>query len=489
MPISFDRIPTTIRTPGFLAEFSSERAIQGVQLKPYKVLLIGQKLAAGSVAELVPTRITSPSQASAYFGTASQLHGMAEAYFANNAFTETWAVAIDDPGGGVQATGTLTFGGPATASGSIYLLIAGRRLVVNVASGDTAAEVAAAVAAAIQARIDLPVTAAAVAEVVTCTARNAGTLGNGIDLRVNYYQGETLPAGITLAIVAMSTGAGVVDLGEVWPVLGDEQFDVIAPAGLTDTANLDSLDQELEDRWDPPRMIEGVALTATAASHASAITLGDGRNSRHVSIMSSFGSPSPVWEWSAALAGLVAYYGNIDPARPFQTLEVEWVKPEALADRFTLAERDLLLHDGIATHVVAAGDRVRVERLVTTYQENEFGAEDPSYLDLCTPLTLGFLRWSVRNRFLLRFPRHKLGSDDARFGPGQSVVTPQIARAELIAWARELEELGLIENLDAFKRDIVVERNASDPNRLDMLLPPDLVNQARLFAAKIEFRV
>lgn len=486
MAISFSQIPATLRTPGFFAEISSELATTGEGVKPYKALLIGQKLAAGTQAELVPVLLTSVSQAAALFGNGSQLHGIAEAWFANNGFTETWAVAIDDAGGAVDAAGTLTFTGPATAAGSVYLLIAGRRLVVNVASAATATEIGAAVAAAITARLDLPVTASADAGVVTVTAKNGGTLGNELDVRVNYYQGEALPAGVGVTIVQPTGGSGVVDVGEVWPVIGDEQYDVIV-APFTDSANLASIEQELEDRWEPPRMIEGVAITATSESLANAITLGDGRNSRHVSIMHAAGSPSPVWEWAAAVGGLVAYFGNADPARPFQTLEVEWVKPEAISDRLTQAERNLLLHDGISTHVVAAGDRVRVERLITTYQENDFGGADTAYLDLNTPLTIGFLRYSLRTRFLLRFPRHKLADDGARFGPGQVVVTPQIARAEVVAWARTMEELGLVERLEDFAASLIVERNASDPTRLDIQLSPDLVNQARIFAAKLAF--
>lgn len=486
MAISFNRIPSTIRVPGVLAEFSSERAVRGVQLKPYRALLIGQKLSAGSVAELTPTVLSSVAQATAYFGAGSQLAGMAEAWFANNAFTQLYAIAFNDPSGGAAAEGELAITGPASAPGSLYLLIAGRRVVVNVASAATATTIAAAVAAAINARTDLPVTATADTGTVTVVCRHDGTLGNSIDLRLNYYSGEELPAGVGVTITAMADGAGVVDLDDVWPVLGEEQFDVIA-APYLDAPNLTSIETELADRWEPPRMIEGIAFSATPAAHAAALTLGDSRNSRHLSIMSAFGSPTPFWEWAAAVAAVTAFYANIDPARPLQTLPLAWLKPAKIADRFSLSERNQLLYDGISTHVVAAGDVIRLERVITTYQENQFGAPDPSYLDVETPLTLGFLRYALRQRFMLRFPRHKLGDDDARFGPGQAVVTPQVARGEIIAWAGEMEALGLVEGIDAFTDALIVERNPTDPNRLDIDLPPDLVNQARLFAAKISF--
>ena len=101
--------------------------------------------------------------------------------------------------------------------------------------------------------------------------------------------------------------------------------------------------------------------------------------------------------------------------------------------------------------------------------------------------TLSYLRFSMRAWLAQKFPRYKLADDGTNFAPGQAVVTPAIVRAELIAWARECERNGLIENLDKFKRDLIVSRNTQDRNRLDALIPPDVVNQFRMFAGKIEF--
>jgi phage tail sheath gpL-like len=87
----------------------------------------------------------------------------------------------------------------------------------------------------------------------------------------------------------------------------------------------------------------------------------------------------------------------------------------------------------------------------------------------------------------LRFPRHKLANDGTAFARGQNVVTPGTLRAEIVARFKQWEEVGLVEGVDQFKRDIIVVRSQSDPNRVDALLPPDLVNQFRVLAAQIEF--
>ena len=43
--------------------------------------------------------------------------------------------------------------------------------------------------------------------------------------------------------------------------------------------------------------------------------------------------------------------------------------------------------------------------------------------------------------------------------------------------------------MELFKENLIVERNATDPNRLDVLFPPDLINQLRVFATLVQFRL
>ena len=69
------------------------------------------------------------------------------------------------------------------------------------------------------------------------------------------------------------------------------------------------------------------------------------------------------------------------------------------------------------------------------------------------------------------------------------MVTPSIIRGELIAMYTKLEEKAIVENADLFAKYLIVERNKDDPNRVDVLLPPDLVNQLRVFAVLTQFRL
>ncbi|HHH0130275.1 TPA: phage tail sheath C-terminal domain-containing protein, partial [Yersinia enterocolitica] len=72
---------------------------------------------------------------------------------------------------------------------------------------------------------------------------------------------------------------------------------------------------------------------------------------------------------------------------------------------------------------------------------------------------------------------------------GQAIVTPKVIRGELLSVYRQLERAGIVENFELFKQYLIVERNADNPNRLDVLFPPDYVNQLRVFAVLNQFRL
>lgn len=488
MAISFLSVPTNLRVPGAYVEFDPSHAMAGLVQMPYKVLVFGQLLSTGTASADSLLRVTSASQARGLFGPGSQLAHMLESYFENNTFTETWAVGLSDDESAVAATGTLAITGTATAAGTLSVWIGGQRVRLAVASADTASEVATALAAAITADTDLAVTAAAETGTVTLTARNKGLCGNDIDIRLNYYSDEATPAGLAVAVTAMASGTANPDISGLIALLGDEWFNVIA-CPYTDAANLSALEAELASRWGPLRQIEGHAFTAATGTHSELGALGDTRNSPHLTIMDAHDSPTPPWQWAAGVAAVAVYYGNIDPARPFQTLELQGVLPEVETSRFTTEERNLLLYDGIATHGVDADGTVRIERLITTYKTNAYGLADEAYLDVNTMFTLGYLRYDFRAALLSRYPRHKLADDGTRFGPGQAVITPSIGKGFACARFRMWEQAALVENFSQFKRELICERNASDPNRLDWLLPPDLINQMRVHGVQIQFRL
>ncbi|HAM3731050.1 TPA: phage tail protein, partial [Escherichia coli] len=328
-------------------------------------------------------------------------------------------------------------------------------------------------------------------DTVELTVNWHGVTGNGADVRLNYYTGEAFPAGVKVTASAFTGGTGTPEMADAVAAIGPEWFtDIIAP--FTDAQSLNTLRDELLNRWGPLKMMEAQLWTAFRGTHGETGTFGETRNDWLISCIGTNLSPHPAWMWAASYGATAAYYLAIDPARPLQTLVLTGILPPARNVRWDMPERNLLLHDGIATHMVDAGDNVCIEREITMYRVNQYGDADVSYLDVQSPATLGRIRYIIKNRFTNRYPRHKLADDDVldSLDAGQPVMTPKLCTAELLDICQtELIPAGLVENFSDYKDTLQVTRDSSDKNRLNFICHPNLVNQLRVLAGLIQFKL
>lgn len=487
--IGFQTIPQDLRVPLFYAEFDNSRA--GPSAYPQRALLIGQATVATVAA--APAYAATAAEVEALCGPGSMIAAMMRAYRANDPLGEVWILPLQDAAASAAATGTVAVTGPAAAAGVIALYVAGRRVPVAVSSGDAADAIAAAIAAAVNAEPRLPVTAAADGAEVTLTARNGGTLGDGIDVRHSYLGsagGEALPAGVGLAITAMSGGAADPDLSGLAEVLGDEEFDFICTP-YTGAAELNALRDLMGDasgRWSYARQVYGHVWSARAGTTAELIAFGQGRNDQHATVVDCGGCPTPPAEAAAAYMAACAVALKADPARPLQTVSVLGVLPPPVGQRRTFTEQQSLLSNGVAQMAYGRDGSASVLRAVTTYRQNRFGQPDTSYLDAETLYTLMAIVRRLRQAVTQKFARSKLADDGTRFGPGQPIVTPSAFKAELVAQYAALEAEGLVEDADGFAEATIVLRNPTDPSRLDVLYAPNLVNGLRVLAVLAQFR-
>lgn len=485
--ITFNTIPIDIRTGGQFIEIDNSKALGGNLIaQARRILFIGNKLAAGSVAAGVLKRVNAPSEAADYWGRGSVLHEMLRGAREVNKETDMWAVGLDDLVGGTQATKTLTLTGPASGSGTLALRINGELVPVGVTAGDTATDMAANVAAAVTAFLDGPVTATSLVGVVTFTARHKGVFGNDIDIRVNYQADEVLPAGITAVVAAGVAGTGNPDVATALAAIANENYyTIIVPYG--DITNLDKFKVELSSRFGGMDMRTGHLFAPKAGTHGDLTTFGSARNNVHETILGVKSPPQGAYNWAARMAAVVEFNGAIDPARPFRTLAVPGLLAPAEADLFTRPERELLLRDGISTFTVDQGGTVQIETIITSYQTNPQGIDDVSYLMLNTKWTADFMRFSFRVDQALAFPRHKLADDGTNFDEGQAVATPRLITSVLIATARKLEKVGILENFEKFKKEVRVVRSIVDRNRANAIIPADCVNQFNTLAGAVQF--
>lgn len=492
MTIPFANIPANLRLPLFFAEVNNTQANSATLNQ--RALIVGQITAAGSATPNVPVLSQGVADAAALGGPGSMLHLMTQAYRQNDNFGEVWYLPLADDPGATAATGSIAFTAAATASGTLSLYIAGVRISQPILSTQTTAQIATALAALVNATPNLPVTASAATSTVTLTAINKGPGGNDIDLRVNYQGlagGEATPTGMTFTITAMASGATAPSLTTGLANLLDKPFDFIV-FPYTDATSLNAIQAFLNDttgRWSWSTQIYGHFFAAYRGTIGSLTTFGVGRNDQHGSIMGFYDSPSPSWVWAAALTGAAAVSVRADPAVPLQTLVIQGVLAPPLQSRFALTARNTLLYDGISTFTVGDDGTVRIENLITTYQKNSFGQADNSYLEVETMFTLMYVLRFLQTRITSKFPRMKLAADGTKFAAGSNVVTPNIIRADQVAAYKELERAGLVQNSAAFAQGLIVQQNASNPNRVDVLWPGTLINQLRIFALLAMFRL
>ncbi|WP_410015808.1 phage tail sheath subtilisin-like domain-containing protein [Sodalis sp. C49] len=492
MAISFGNIPSNLRTPLFFAEFDNSRANSATAVQ--RTLILGQMTADQPAMVNVPVIASSASTVAGVFGSGSMLHNLMAAYLANDRAGEIYLLPLADGEAMVAATGTITVTNGASETGVISLYIGGSRVQVSVAATDTPAAIASALETAINAATALPVTASAALAVVTLTAKNKGFHGNGIDVRLNYQGsagGETTPAGLVLTLTALSKGAGSPDLSVALANLGDLTFDFIVNP-YTDTTSLDALKGLLADscgRWSYAEQLYGHTLGALAGTYGQLTAAGEARNNQHETLLGIYDSPTPAYIWSAAVYGAIAGSLRNDPGRPLQTLAVNGVLAPPLTSRFTLTERNNLLYSGISTVTVADDGTVQIENIITTYQTNKYGDADDSYLQVETLFLLMYVTRYIRTQITSKFARMKLAADGTRFAAGAAVVTPNTIRAELIAQYTTLERNGYVQDSAAFADGLLVELNAANPNRIDVLWDGTLINQLRVFALLNQFRL
>lgn len=491
MSVSFNTIPSGIRVPLFYAEMDNSAA--ATPTNQTASLLIGQMVEGGKAVADQPVFVSTPAMAKELFGRGSMIARMVEAYRKVDSFGQLVVIPVAD-GAGTAATGKITVTGNAAESGTISLYIGSDRVQVAIPNGTSAEQAAKAISDAITLNKDLPVKAQNSAGAVTLTAKNKGTLGNDITIALNLrgaINGEKAVTGLGVEIEKMSKGATDPDLVKALAAMGDEQYDFIGMP-YCEAATLDKLAEKMNDtsgRWSPFQMIFGHVYSAKRGDVNTLTTFGKNRNNQHETIVGVEPSlPTHTAEVLAAYVARTAVFISADPARPTQTGVLTGVMASPAGSRFVQNERQTLLENGIATLTTTVGS-VMIERAITTYQKNAYGDADASYLDSETLHTSAYVLRQMKSIITSKYGRHKLANDGTRFGAGLAIVTPSVIRGELIALYRRLELEGIVENADLFKKYLIVERNINNPNRLDVLFPPDYVNQLRIFAVLNQFRL
>jgi phage tail sheath gpL-like len=494
-------IPTNQLVPLWWATVDGSMAGNIIQNDP--ALLVGIVPANAKAPKNTPIPISTVAYAQDQFGVGCMLERMVAAFFDNNLTQLIYAIGIPEPVAGIKATGTIRVTAMATQSGTYVVYIAGTKIQTAVFSTDSTHDIAVHIAAAINLELTLPVTATvgtggtAAPSTITLTCKWKGDTGNDIKIQEAYggsFAGEFMPTGMTTTVTAMAGGTGQPDFTACIAATADGDYVNVAMP-FTDSSSLTTWATEYgfgpTGRWSYVRQQYGWIYSAhRSIDYSAAIIYGQSRNDPVISIMEiEQATPSPVWEVAAAYCGRGAAALLDDPARPLQTLELMGITVAKRADRYTNTLLNNLTGNGLAIQRVNSAGLMMILRESTTYQKNSYGQGDTAFNKLTTLATLKTILYRQRAAITSKFPRHKLAPDGTRFGPGQAIVTPKSIKAELIAEARIDEFDGLIADVPWMIQNLIVEIDDHNPDRVNVLYPPRLIGQLRIFAVLAQFRL
>lgn len=486
MGVLFNSIPGSgLVAPLFAFEINSGGAYESNA----RMLLVGHKISAGSLADNSFTVCSSEQEAAGFCGAGSQLYEMFRIARRAAPAQEIWIAPV--PATGVAPTWTVTVVANPAGGGTGYLVIAGRVLQIAIAAGEAIATTAANIVAAVNAYVDtltlayLPVTASAAGAVVTLTSRHAGAQFAEIEVAAPAtIANNVFSSGSNLTIATGVVGSGNPSLTTLFGSLGDEPFDwIVSP--LSQTTDLDAAVSLLDARWGYDRQIYGHYVTVTKGSTSANTTYGLARSTARISVL---GVPAtittPSWEWLVGeIAPVVPWLiddTNGNAARNQTGIRAaEVIPPRDRSLWPNYPARNTLNKSGISTWIQRNG-QILIDKWVTMYRLGPQGQPDTTFRDI-----QAIAQIMAGVRFIRAYLQTRHGNKsiaDANPGDLPAISTVADIAADTVAAYGETVRRGLFENVKGMAEALVVERDAGNPNRVNVGLRMDLVNPLDIMA-------
>lgn len=448
--------------------------------------------------------ITSPTDAAEKWGYGSQLHrGTLRQWEAHGGAVEVWGIPIPEDVGAAVATGTYTFAVNASSNGVHTFYIAGKKFTINVTSGDTPTVQGDALVAAITNLPELPVTAANVAGVVTCTSKWKDLSANEITLKYNLLQTEkdAAPGGTTVAIVAMASGLGTSDItAALNAIIASSTWftDFIMP--YADMTTLDEIETaignpdsftglygKVDEDYRP--LTNWVAnIEKGSAGLTNAIAVGNVRKTDAVNnyVNAPYYLELP-FEIACYVCGIVAYKAIDNPASHYHKISANSLfGPEAIADDWTTSytSRDSALKAGLSL-VYLVNNEVVLGDIVSFYHPD--GVANPVFQFEVNKRKV----WNIAKDIIAdKADPQRQGTvivENAEAATDQPKATDvDLEKARIVSLADAWQTRGLLYNSAFTKKNSTVVINTQNPDRIDRTIKCILSANARIRDDTIE---
>jgi phage tail sheath gpL-like len=490
--VKFNTIPGNIVAPIITFEVNSGGQFESVS----RMLLIGHKTAAGAAPLDKPIICPTAAEGRRLAGVGSMLDDMVRAVRRNAPVQELWILPITETG--TAEIRALTVSDVPANGGVGVIEIAGEPVQLTIAAGDTKAAVATALAAAINAYYNplnfasLPFTAAVDGvddTKVVLTARHKGAYATGIDITIpilaaiNAFTGNITQATTT-------AGSGTPDVSSGLAALGDALFDWIVTAfqDATNIGRYKALLSDIDGRWAWNRQLYGHVFYAFPGTLSDVTTHALAQDNRHltaIALPASASIPQPAWTWAAAIVARIVPWlsdgatGNV--SRNQTGLEVQGVAPPRDQSKwYDQSTRESLLHSGASTWSVDHSGRVLIDKIITTARTTD-GVTDTVFRDIQKIGQIVYALRRFRTELTIEHGQKAIADDN----PGNSgaISTTRDIAATFMHSYRAMQLSGVLENSVRAADQLQVQRNADNPNRVDIYAPIDTANPLDIIAA------
>lgn len=459
----------------------------GIVNLPQRVAIFGQA-ASDVVHPPIKQQITSATDAAARYGFGSPIHLSALQLFPTNGDgVGTIPVTVYPLAEGVAAVAAeieITVTGVATESAQYSISTNNITAAPFVAiAGDAVADVATNIAASINADLNQPVTAAAVAGVVTLTAKWKGISGNDL---IAIIDGPT-DAGVTFAITDAAGGLIDPDITDALALMGDVwETMVVNCLGTAEEANLDRFQSFGVGRWGAitrkPLIVFG---GSTLADRSAATAITDTRKDDYVNVqlVEPASNDLPFVVASRELARVVVVANN-NPPTDYGSQQATGLTPGPDGEQWDYTERDVAVKAGTSTITVRDGVTT-LSDTVTMYHPS--GDPVPAYRYVVDIVKLQNTLFNLDLIFATDSWDGAPLIPDGQATTNPLAKTPKAARIEVFAMLDALALAAIISDPDSAKEATIAEIDSQNPKRLNLTTTVKLGGNANIISVDLNF--
>ena len=495
-------VAPSVKSPGLFLVVNLLAGLASPGSAVKRALLIAGKSAAGTITEDTELleAVAGEDAVATFLGAGTPGHLAAIAAFREYGLAQIDLVA-PLAAAGILATEDVTFAtGPPTVSHTLNVFIAGVRVQIVWAAGETDTQGAEKLVLAINANVNLPVVASSVAGVVTIDAKFAGLWGNDIKLTLTLEDGST--GTVVAGGAALSAGTTEFDITNVLTLLTQREYDLIAivtsnvdteDGGATSNPgrlkiHIDALDEGQQALLQ--QMITG--STGTLAALKTGVDILNFGRGQAVFMNNGLALPASI---IGAELGARLREESLDAAANRIRLEYRAVFPtvtDESADALTEVEIEDALNSGISPVSFTAIGDPRPERPITMFHLDAAGNPDSRLLDTSRVTSTDAVAKDLRTSIPIEFKGAKLSKDLEGLGDElpAGVVEERDIKSFIDGRIRFFISLGIVQ-FEAYQEALdngtfIVRVNPVDSTQADIVLPIKIVPPLAKFSLVVQ---